>query len=56
LHVFRGARHVAAEVVTKDMLDPGQHDETTWAALDFMTAEGAGMCHGSWKMGQLGNH
>lgn len=43
----------AAEVVTKDMLDPG-HDETTWAALDFMTAEGAGMCRGggSWKMGR----
>ena len=38
----------AAEVVTKDMLDPG-HDETTWAALDFMTAEGAGMCRGSWR-------
>ena len=38
-----------AKVVTKDMLDFGEHDETTWAALDFMTAEGAGMWPGEWE-------
>lgn len=38
-----GVLETVFTVVTKDMLDPGQHDETTWAALDFMTAEGAGM-------------